>query len=139
MAGGLCTVGAVAYACSGNPSEWTSASPISGTQNTPLTVQTYTSGTALKRSTSGFYFRYAFPNDGLACPQEAHIDVAVTSTAYGDIGSPSSKYTRTIPSLGAHVTGQTGEACWAMDPPPPPAPQTITADMLAQPKPITVN
>lgn len=130
IAAGLSVVGAVAYACSAGVTEQTFVTPTSGKKNASLTVQSYTGGGGLYANAGGFYFRYAYPGDALACPQEAAIGAAVTSTSSGDIGSSSSKYSRTITNLGS-VTG-TGEACWSVtgstDPKDIAAPAAITVN-----------
>lgn len=125
----LGAVGATAWACSTGVNEQTYVTPTSGTHGTSLTVQSYTGGTALLHSTGGFYFRYAYPGDSLACPQEASIGASVTTTAYGDIGSSMSKYSRTISNLGS-VAG-TGEACWSNG--------GTQTNEISKPAPITVN
>lgn len=110
-AAALIALGAVAYACTGASGSQTYSSPNSGSRNSSLEVETWAGGTSLAQSTPGFYFRYRAPGSSTACHHSATIGASVTSTAFGSIGTSSSKYTRTIPDLGA--TAGTGEACWA--------------------------
>ncbi len=130
---GLCIVGAVAYACSGNVTEWTIVTPTSVTRPT-ANVQTNTTGGVLAKSTPGFYFRYAPPSAQLACPQQPGIGQSVSTTSTGDIRdltAPSPYYyTRQI-NLGS--VGGTGQVCWSKAGNPPPA------NYVSTPVNITVN